>query len=787
MKKIFYPLFALAAMAMTTSCSDELESGVVENSNEATVSFKVQLENNTGSRAAGDGALTKYVTFAVFKAEDGKIGDEIEALRQQMEVQSDLTAQFTTSLVKGQTYNFVFWAQNESVPTADEKDAEGNVTKKKGEGTYYNIADMSAIKVNYTTDETNKTITITGNEEKRDAFYAAKNNLKITGPINETITLKRPFAQLNVGTSIGSLNDAATAEVNITKSKIVLSQAATELYPYSGQIGGIKGGEDTDPYTVVYESANILESLTDLKDGIGDLKDVAGIDYEYLSMNYVLVADQNQNPNNDNKVDGSMKEMLANATFTIYAGDEAINTFDIPNVPIQRNWRTNIIGDIMNSSVTFNIVIDPKFDNDYDYITKSELNYILANGGEYTLQSDVEGPLEVAEGKKVILNLNGFNVKSKGDGIIANKDSEVTINGEGSVLAATEDNSSANAVWALDGGKVTINGGYYYVGADGNLRNDCIYAKNGGEIIINGGKFEAKVKENDQYWVLNLKDNSNSSITVYGGEFVNFDPANNKSEGEGTNFVAENHYSVKGAADANGNVIYTVYKATAVKDATTWNDAVTAKARIIDITKGFELPASTTFDYDVMLISENKSIVTGGTLTFKGENVVVKGIHFRTAQTDKKSAIYVYQGNKSFTLDGCYFTDAKWEALQYVPSTGMTDVTIQNCVFNSTDEVKRYLHLEVTADANGTRTVSNAIVTIKDNKFYESQNCDDSVLTLYGFSKGTTDAHENFILENNAIYHDGSIKKINDNVVYIRNGFGEDNEKDITWGFSLMM
>jgi len=51
------------------------------------------------------------------------------------------------------------------------------------------------------------------------------------------------------------------------------------------------------------------------------------------------------------------------------------------------------------------------------------------------------------------------------------------------------------AVWAYDGGSVTINGGQYRVGPDkdGN-RNDCIYAgsnarNTAGTIIIKCGKF----------------------------------------------------------------------------------------------------------------------------------------------------------------------------------------------------------------------------------------------------------------------------------------------------------
>ena len=282
MKKLFYPMFALATMAMTTSCSDELENGAVSNGNEATVSFKVQLEDAVGSRALGDGKTTaKYLTFAIFKAEANAIGEEVEALRQQVEVQEDLTATVSTRLVKGQTYNFVFWAQSEEVALVD--DATTTDVNEKGAGTYYNIADMNAIKVNYTNNK------IDANDELRDAFYASRNNLTVKGPITETITLKRPFAQVNVGTKAGYLAESATAETNITQSSIVFSEVATELYPYSGKVGG-------KAENVEYTIAAIPEDLTttggDLQKVMVDGKETA---FEYLSMNYILVNDQSQN------------------------------------------------------------------------------------------------------------------------------------------------------------------------------------------------------------------------------------------------------------------------------------------------------------------------------------------------------------------------------------------------------------------------------------------------------------------------------------------------------------
>jgi hypothetical protein len=41
-------------------------------------------------------------------------------------------------------------------------------------------------------------------------------------------------------------------------------------------------------------------------------------------------------------------------------------------VPVQRNWRTNILGQILTGTINFNVFIDETFDNDYNYPSTSK-------------------------------------------------------------------------------------------------------------------------------------------------------------------------------------------------------------------------------------------------------------------------------------------------------------------------------------------------------------------------------------------------------------------------------
>ena len=549
MKKLFYPVFALATMAMTTSCSDELENGTVTNSNEATVSFNLQLENAVGSRAAGDGTIATELHYAVYKANaDNAIGTEIPALRSEGKVTIEgqkATVQLT--LVKGQTYNFLFWAQH---PNGED---------------YYTIDFANGdIKVKY--DDNKKD----ANDEKRDAFYKVQKNVKITGPIEETIVLKRPFAQVNIGTKIGSLADAKTAAVWIKQSDLTISDVATKLNAYSGAV--------SEQVEVKFDAAAIMEQ--NKYDKEGELKDVDQQNYEYLAMNYILVNDTQKDAETDkNGVEGDTKATV-NATFNIWGSQISengaldttpINTFEIPNIPVQRNWRTNIIGDIMNETVTFNIVVDPKFDNDHNYYTEKELAYAFVSGGEITLDKDVEltKPL-VLEGDKVVtINLNGKTIKAPT--FAANSNADVTegttdscpfivkggtlnIKGNGTIESAECDYSMA--VWAIGSDAVVnIYDGVYKNAGEGS---DLIYAKNGAKINIYGGTFIACEKQagsngtEEKYSALNLADNTGSEIKVYGGRFFEFNPADNKSENPKVNFVAPGYAVVKEVVDGEG-------------------------------------------------------------------------------------------------------------------------------------------------------------------------------------------------------------------------------------------
>lgn len=123
---------------------------------------------------------------------------------------------------------------------------------------------------------------------------------------------------------------------------------------------------------------------------------------------------------------------------------------------------------------------------------------------------------------------------------------DLTIEGDGEVIASEAEYSMA--VWS-NGGKVTIKGGKFY--NNGN-NSDLIYASNGGTVEIYGGEFHANENKGaagtkNRFPALNIKDKDRETtkIVVYGGKFFGFNPADNVSEGDNTNFVADGYTSVE--------------------------------------------------------------------------------------------------------------------------------------------------------------------------------------------------------------------------------------------------
>ncbi len=499
MKTLKY-LTAAALTLLAVSCNKEQVTEVPDGQ-VVDVMFTAALPGEMATKAIGDGQTAKNLYVSVYENDAEKTKLDLDKTAKF----TDLKTQVKFSLVKGKTYNFVFWAQAEGAP--------------------YDVTDLKNIKVkNYTTG---------ANDEKRDAFYATRKELKVNGVLTETIKLYRPFAQVNFATA--DYAEAQKAGFNPAVSSFTASEAATTFDTFAEE------GKD-----------KVEVALTETEIPADVLKTLDGETYTRLAMNYLIpVGKQGESHNID-----------VAATFKANNG-EAV-TVSAPNAPVQNNYRTNILGNLLTSQVIFNVEIVPIFnepDYDIDLVKDVEsLKALVATGGSAKLVDDIEidYPLVLSGNTDVVIDLNGHSIvnKTQVNGnytVVFNVtgNSHLTINGEGEVKALEETSDVDGyrmAIWAYDDAVVDINGGYFYNKQLNPGTSNLIYVMDRAVVNVAGGKFEtAMLNAQGTSLLLNIYDHDRATakINVTGGQFVAFDPADCISEGPHTNFVADGYKSTQ--------------------------------------------------------------------------------------------------------------------------------------------------------------------------------------------------------------------------------------------------
>lgn len=187
-----------------------------------------------------------------------------------------------------------------------------------------------------------------------------------------------------------------------------------------------------------------------------------------------------------------------------------------------------------------------------------KLNKFLSSGsGEYKLQEDISVTMMLYPGvDNLTLDLNGHIISNgtvRSTTANANfillqvpmgrtftiKDSV----GTGKIDGGGKLNSKSSIAVKVQGGStLNIESGNFTVDIpDTGGANSCIYVEEG-TLNVSGGKFESIGSKNGVHFVLNMLDNSNSTISVTGGEFVDFDPSKPMTEPDKTiSFVPEGY------------------------------------------------------------------------------------------------------------------------------------------------------------------------------------------------------------------------------------------------------
>ena len=333
---------AIALLIGGAACSNE-EMVNPSNGGDGNVSFSVTIPAKSFStRAFGDGYTANKLEYAVYDKDANNAFVSKGETTFSEEPGGSLTTTVNINLANGRDYNIVFFASPASDSPYTLNTVTGDVTVDYSNMTAYNSSDY-------------------------DCFSKVYNTGKVTGPINDEVTLYRPVAQVNWGTS--DLEDGTVSGGN-----------------------GVYGADAANLYTAVSVKGvnNVLNILTGERsksadfDGnvtfsnaarpSGETFPVEPATYQYLSMQYLLVPEESS---------------VVDLELTAYAGQtstEAKSTVTVTNAPVQANYRTNIYGALLTNPANLNIEKDPNF-NDPSYDINST---DLSKGGNMTVREAVE-------------------------------------------------------------------------------------------------------------------------------------------------------------------------------------------------------------------------------------------------------------------------------------------------------------------------------------------------------------------------------------------------------------
>lgn len=277
------------------------------------VKITLNSPSQPATKAIGDGKKAKEVYYTAFVD-----GSSVPSLCSKTILDADGHAVLDLNLVRNVTYTFVFWAQSP---------VEAGETPAYDLSTFYTD---SKVKINYEGYS---------NDDSRDAFCAVK-TISVKGKENETIYLRRPFAQINFGSSdylmlkqLG-LHDGMTSVAEVHG----LADVLTVL---DGSVGYSAG-----------KPVNTSFAAAPIPSGEDEYITVAESAYGYVGMNYVLASEVGE---------------MVSVKGIFYNGTTSWETVQLPNVPVRRNYKTNIVGDIFSEQATIQIIVVPDF-NDPDEI-----------------------------------------------------------------------------------------------------------------------------------------------------------------------------------------------------------------------------------------------------------------------------------------------------------------------------------------------------------------------------------------------------------------------------------
>lgn len=727
-KNLFMSMLAIAGMLFATSCSQDELLNEPTTGDYVSAKFTIGTSDGIATRATiGNGTKADKVACAVYDEKGTELRD-LYAIRDVV----DMKATYEIRLAKGQKYRVAFFAYNS---TADA----------------YDVTYLTDIKVK---DSQNSNI------ENRDAFTAYVDVDATVNTINEDVTLYRPFAQLNLGIDNTEWTDAVKAGVTVAKSKIVVTNVYNQFSAYDNAVVAT-----AEPVTMTFAMNTIpTEELEVDVDRDGTIANTEK--FKYLALNYLLVGD------------AGTEKSLTDVEF-VWENSDASKTNNptthFKNIPVQRNYRTNIIGKLLTNPATFNIVIDA------DFIDSPENDYIVSvwDGESATTPvADADGVYRISSAEELVGMMNDSKYPNCNNYQNVVLECDIDLGGN-TISGFGDDSGFFDGIFdgqghSISNFKIDATNRTYYAG----LFNQVSQYSGTNTVIKNLIVKNATVAGTSQVGVIVGGMNGNTIVEnckVYNstvkavkkvGSVVGYTAGGTVKDNYAENCVIE--YSEKEASEILG------YENTgSTVSGNTFNNitfVVSATALATELTPDANGVITLTRDYTVT--GDWTSLALSGTVTIEGNNHTIKGINqplvagtgginitvndltisesvigIATVENGLGTAAFIsyidHSGKASFT--NCHLFESKVtgneRAAALLAFSEASEVSIKNCSVVKCELTSVGGAAGLVAYTHSTTTVENSKV---ENTIVEATEDRTSKTALAGAVIGTVNANTTF-------------------------------------------
>lgn len=446
MKAKYLAITAAAAALLLSACQRNELGGGSLSGEEVTVGISAMMPLDGGAVVKSDaepgkGDEVNRCIMQVYLADDTDLSNATKVGEPKTVEVTDGKASFgSLQLVAGHTYRLVLWADC--------------ATKTSGtDGATASFSDLYYNTGNYPEVSFKDGVEYAGNDDSRDAFFASY-KLEVYGPSNHTVKLHRPFGQLNI----------IATDYEIVKDNFSTFLPTAVNIEFANIPSGINlfTGDLTEA---------VQQTLTSGPVPIANVTPAATDGSRQLSFDYIFA------PQGDD-------QQLVLKDFKMFFldndGTEKVSHYTFQNIPVKRNYQTNVSGALLTDRAGVDVVVEPRFDGDEEVIdgklvisSVDRLMNALENGGRVMLAQDMEidrssevstgpdDPNRIVVEEDVEIDLNRHKLTLKGDSRMAANKAEIRISN--GYIESESGSAEIFRLFANEGGKVVVEDVEMYV------------------------------------------------------------------------------------------------------------------------------------------------------------------------------------------------------------------------------------------------------------------------------------------------------------------------------------